>query len=351
MNILVISKSGSTSTSITGGQIVNHYIYNRFREAGHNVTFSIELFGFKSNIDLLLKLISHIPTISKYDHVIMDSSTYTKTLPMVMLFKLFYGSKKLSCIHHHFLYMMISGWRKHLYKWMEFTFLKQFGHVILVSPYILNICKSFLPHDKIHFCQLAFDKTLPAETEKVPNTILYVGTIEERKGLIYLVEGFKYLSPELRSKITVNIIGKVVEPYYKQKLDNMIEDLGLTEIFKFHGHVSEDVLLQQYSQSQIFAFPSLLEGYGMVLIEAMKYRLPVVCFNNTAMPYTVKTNHNGIVVTNKSSFELGNAIETLLTNHELYKKMSDGAYTTFLNTRSYSDLNKDIDGFIKKLIE
>lgn len=347
MNILVITQSGSTS--ITGGQIVNHYIYNRFREAGHNVTFSNELFEFKSNIDLLIKLMLHIPIFGKYDHVIMDSSTYTKTLPMVMLFKLLYGSEKLSCIHHHFIYMNLSGWKKKTYKLMEYTFLKQCGHIILVSPYILDICREFIPHDKIHFCPLAFDKSLPAERMKIPNSILYVGTIEERKGLIYLVESFKYISPKLRSKITVNIVGKVVSTSYKQGLDQLIENLGLTDIFKFYGRVSDEMLLQLYSESQIFAFPSLLEGYGMVLIEAMKYRLPVVCFDNTAMPYTVKTNQNGLIVPNESSHDLGKAIETLLTDYNLYKKVSDGAYTTFLNARSYQDLDKDIDEFIAKL--
>ena len=347
MNILVITQS--STSNITGGQSVNRYIYRRFADKGHDVRYSTQYFNFSSIFEFMFKLIYNIRLFSKFDHIIMDSSTHKKTLPFVILYRMFNGRSKISCIHHHFLYMSINGWKRELYKTIEYLFLKQCGHVIVVSPYIYEICKKSIPENRIHFCPLAFDKSDAIQTDKVPFSLLYVGTIEERKGLRYLIDAFEYIPDPLRSKITLNIVGKTVSEQYKKILCDNINSLGLESNIIFLGRVTDEELQRLYSQSMVFTFPSLLEGYGMVLIEAMKHHMPVICFNNTAMPYTVKNGYNGIVVENHSTIGFADAIEKLFSDNKLYEKTSSGAFITYKNCRSFKDLDADIDDYLNRI--
>lgn len=63
---------------------------------------------------------------------------------------------------------------------------------------------------------------------------------------------------------------------------------GLEDVVSFSGRVSDEELRNYYSKAYCFVLPSLLEGYGMVLIEAMSYGLPVIAFNNSAIPFTLR---------------------------------------------------------------
>ena len=95
----------------------------------------------------------------------------------------------------------------------------------------------------------------------------------------------------------------------------------------------------------------MLEGYGMVLIEAMSYGLPVIAFDNSAIPFTVKNDRNGILVRDKNILDLKKSILKLCVDTDYHRKLCDGALDTYRNARSLSDLDVDIENFvIKELI-
>jgi glycosyltransferase involved in cell wall biosynthesis len=94
-------------------------------------------------------------------------------------------------------------------------------------------------------------------------------------------------------------VGTVVDQLYYDNLKHQISTAGLTDNVNFRGRVSDEILAECYQKAEIFTFPSLLEGYGIVLIEAFNNGLPIICFDNTAMPYTVKDGVNGFVAKNK----------------------------------------------------
>lgn len=77
---------------------------------------------------------------------------------------------------------------------------------------------------------------------------------------------------------------------------SLVHLYGLEDVVTFVGRISDEELKSYYSRAYCFVFPSLLEGYGMVLIEAMSYGLPVIAFDNSAIPFTVKNDRNGILV-------------------------------------------------------
>lgn len=340
MEYLVIESK--CNSGITGGQAINNRLYDDISQKGNRVTRSTSLTNYSGNWGFLISNISHLHDYSKYDHIIIDSSSFSKTIWFVLLFRFFYGNNKLTATLHHFIHENMSGLKGILYKQLEILFIKQFNRIIVFSPYVVDRCKEYVNYNKILFIGLPFKNVITISSPKQYGKLLYVGTIEPRKGLIYLIEALHTLPQDRLKDIELNIIGKSTDERYNQKLKNKIKKYHLESNVIFRGRVTNEELASFYATSQIFTFPSLLEGFGMVLIEAMGYGLPVIAFNNSAMPYTVKTRKNGIIVENKSVSDYGNAILELLNNPTLYMQLSAGAIATHRNAKSFEDFDRDV---------
>ncbi|MDR1761228.1 MAG: glycosyltransferase family 4 protein [Bacteroidales bacterium] len=228
---------------------------------------------------------------------------------------------------------------------METLYLKISDATIIPSPYVKNLFTKLLPKSKYFYIELGVKKGLThfskQKTEQ-NNNLLFVGSIERRKGLIYLLEALNILT---KKEVTFhcNIVGKVIDECYFKMLEKKVEQFGLQNKITFCGRVSEEQLSEYYNNSYCFVFPSLLEGYGMVLIEAMSYGLPIVAFDNSAMPYTVKHGENGLLAENKNTKTLAKSIANILANPSLRQKLSDGALHSYGNARSFADMDKEID--------
>ena len=88
----------------------------------------------------------------------------------------------------------------------------------------------------------------------------------------------------------------------------------------------------------------------MVIIEAMSYGIPVIAFDNSAMPYTIKNGYNGLLIKNKNIHELADRMQTVFIDKNLREKLSIGALETYNRARSLNDLDKDISLFIKQTL-
>ncbi len=103
--------------------------------------------------------------------------------------------------------------------------------------------------------------------------ILYVGTIEPRKNLVRLVEAYARMKAAglPHQLLLVGKLGWDYKPLYQR-----IDDLGLRGDVLFLGYVPSDDLVSLYNMAEVFAFPSLYEGFGLPVIEAMACGTPVV---------------------------------------------------------------------------
>ena len=89
----------------------------------------------------------------------------------------------------------------------------------------------------------------------------------------------------------------------------------------------------------------------MVIVEAMSFGLPVVAFDNTAMPYNVRNNENGFLVENRNVKEFALKMDTLLMNDEKLKELSLGAYSIYAHLHSKVDFDEDVKAFTYELVE
>ena len=129
-----------------------------------------------------------------------------------------------------------------------------------------------------------------------------------------------------------------------------VQDYQIEEKVKFLGRVDSDLKSKLFQESKLFLFPSQNEGYGLVLVEAMSYGMPVVAFDNTAMPYTVNST-NGAVVLNKDIEKMAEAMEKILMNNTEYCRVSEGAKKTVSALPSEETINREYVAFIQKLKE
>jgi len=111
------------------------------------------------------------------------------------------------------------------------------------------------------------------------------------------------------------------QKYYK-KLVDLVDGLGLGGDVSFAGKVSDEEFKNYYEEGSIFIFPNHLQSWGLVVFEAIARGLPVIV-SKTAGASEVLTDHeNSILVEPKSPEEIAAAVEELVDNPDLYKKLS-----------------------------
>ena len=146
--------------------------------------------------------------------------------------------------------------------------------------------------------------------------ILFVGNLIPRKGLHYLIEAAKYVIKE--NKETKFVV--VGEGPLKTNLISYSKEQGVSDKFTFLGEVPEAMLHKLYNCADVFASPSIQEGQGISLLEAQATAKPVVAFNVSAINEVVKNKETGLLV-EPDSYELANALSSLLSNKSLREKM------------------------------
>lgn len=334
------------SEKVTGGQVYDRLFIKGLQEKeGLSVDFLLDKDLFTQNKFLyifayLLKLCK----CCKYDYILTNSRLYTRLF--VLFFFLRILGKKIYSIHHHFSYLGETGWRYVIHKTLELFFLRISTATILASPYVKDKFSEMLPKSKYVYLPLGVKKSKRNTVNKkeISGTVdlLYVGTIEKRKGLLYLIESLNKLSINRKYSYKCHIVGKVLEEAYKKEMDNKIKEYNLSDNIVFHGRLDDEQLDKIYAESDIFVFPSMLEGYGMVLLEAMSYSLPIIAFDNSAMPYTVKTGETGILVENKNIESFYSAIVKLIEDKDYYSNIVETSKKRYEEIRTEENLKEDI---------
>lgn len=105
-------------------------------------------------------------------------------------------------------------------------------------------------------------------------------------------------------------------------LRKQVELLGLEESVVFTGELAtDDEVRREFFKADIFALPSLQEGFGLVFLEAMAAGLPVVAARSAAVPEVVPDEEAAILVRPGDANALADALTRLLKNENLRKEM------------------------------
>uniref|UniRef100_Q01XK5 Glycosyl transferase, group 1 n=1 Tax=Solibacter usitatus (strain Ellin6076) TaxID=234267 RepID=Q01XK5_SOLUE len=152
---------------------------------------------------------------------------------------------------------------------------------------------------------------------KGPLRVIWVGQICQRKGLSYLLDAARKLSPE-KVQVVLRGYGKV-----DWKLLKCYGDVAID----VQQGLPHDLLLRDLHSSDIFALPSLVEGFGHSILEAMSTGLPVITTSHTCGADIVTPGVDGFLVPIRDSDAIANALEWALSNRPQLAEMGREAST------------------------
>jgi len=153
------------------------------------------------------------------------------------------------------------------------------------------------------------------------NIILFVGSLTPRKAPDVLV---KAMSLVLKRRPDSRLLF-VGDGYYRNDLEALAKEYGIQENITFMGFVDDDTKKLCYSAADIFVLPSRSEGFGIVLLEASAYGLPLVVSGLEVFRSVVQDNYNGFFTEKENERDLASKILSLLDDADLRKKMGGNA--------------------------
>jgi glycosyltransferase involved in cell wall biosynthesis len=150
-------------------------------------------------------------------------------------------------------------------------------------------------------------------------TILYVGRLERSKGLHYLIPAFARVLSSVPDA-TLAVVGRGSAEYLRE-LRLSAKSAGVSDKVVFTGRIPQEVLPHAYAACALVVLPSLMEGFGISLLESMASSRPCVATRVGAIPEILRHRETGLLVKPADSRELGDAMATLLADPGLGRAM------------------------------
>ena len=148
--------------------------------------------------------------------------------------------------------------------------------------------------------------------------ILHVGTLEKRKNLPALIQAFKIVRENGFPNLKLVLVGKASNKITlddNSAIKDTINEQQLTNEVILTDYLCDAEVQQLYQKAKLYVFPSINEGFGIPVLEAFKYQVPVVIANNTCLP---EVAGQGAKSFNPFSVkDMANAISTLLKDEPL----------------------------------
>lgn len=152
--------------------------------------------------------------------------------------------------------------------------------------------------------------------------ILFSGKLTKYKGVKYLIQAAKNINA------TIGIAGDGPE---RKNLEQAVKDLNAKNV-KFFGYIHQKDLIKLYYRADVCVVPSIWdEPLGLVVLEAMAAKTPVVVTRKGGIPLMVKDGYNGLFVRPHNAKEIANKVNILLNDDDMRKKMGEQARETVLD--------------------
>ncbi len=198
--------------------------------------------------------------------------------------------------------------------------IKRANKIITISNYSKYEIEKYYPNakNKIEVILLGVDKKYRIIDNIVKKQqILYVGSMNERKNILGVLQAFNKLE---NKKIKLVIVGNFLSNFnINEKIEKELTNAYLNSNIKFKNDVDNSELVKLYNESLLLLFPSFYEGFGLPVLEAMACGTPVVCSDSSSLP---EVGGDAVVYCDAYDIDdIKDKIEMLLDDKDLQKKM------------------------------
>ena len=142
--------------------------------------------------------------------------------------------------------------------------------------------------------------------------LLYVGNLLPHKNLLGLLDALAILRRRLSARLIIRGEGQLA---YARAVRQRVETLGLSQAVRFQGYAAEGTLRDLYSRAACLVLPSLREGFGLPVLEAMACGTPVITSNSSSLPEV--GGDAALRVDPDDAIDLSDAMHRVLTDPDL----------------------------------
>jgi glycosyltransferase involved in cell wall biosynthesis len=367
INCKILMMMPICQSPVTGGEIYNRKLYDYLRSRystvenitwqtkPHNTRLQFFLNSLKQNLSLL-KLLSRLEGRTIIIEDISTSSDLFLFNLMIRLTRPFLGKqvRVIPIVTHLYAPLAKGRLNTGLKLYEERIFLNCADGIIVISEFTKRSVENLMCHSidmVVAYPGLNVSSTGKAGEcvrDKENLHLLFVGYITTRKGVDTLIDSFRILVKDYGiHNLILDLVGDTTrDPSFFREISHSCESAEIGDKVCIHGRVASDELERLYAIADIFVFPSLWEGFGMVLIEAMYNRLPIVATDAGAIPFLVKDGENGILVPVKDSEKLAKSIKKLIDSPELRRSFAESNYRLAIQfnwNRSFSNIESFLD--------
>ena len=248
-------------------------------------------------------------------------------------------------VHHTYYqqsrYIRSQGWKKILYRWEKFGY-RRSNYIMCDSVSTRRIVLRHygvrrLPCETIPV-GVDTDRFFPLNLERVPNSLFFLGRLEARKGIDFLIKTIPIVKEKLRD-IQLFIGGDGV---LKSYLDNFIKKNNLENNVHLLGTIDDAALNEWYNKVSVVIIPSVFEGFGLTAIEAMACGTPVIATDVDALRDVIEDGANGLLVPYNDIETLSTKILYLLANKAEQLKFSINGRKKAQTVYNWDNITQDI---------
>jgi glycosyltransferase involved in cell wall biosynthesis len=190
------------------------------------------------------------------------------------------------------------------------------GWVVASSFTAQSLIDNGVDKDRIHIAPYGLDRSLYIERENVrpgnePFTIIFLGSLIQRKGLFYLLDAVRMLKTK---KVRVVLRGRSLPD---EELIRTYRDLNIDVAL----NSSNSQVISDLHNSDIFVLPSLIEGFGHSLLQAMGCGLPVIATPNTCAADIIENGKQGFIVPIRDPTAIAEKLDWSISNRNELNSM------------------------------
>lgn len=221
--------------------------------------------------------------------------------------------------------------------------------LLLIVPQLYDDVKKYMRIRDIYFCPngvpTILDKEVDVQRHNEVPEILFLSNLLLSKGILDLLDAL-YLLRGDGYNFHCTIVGAEAAIMRREQLQAEIESRHLTNMVDYAGPKYGEDKDFYLRNADIFVFPSHREAFGLVNLEAMQYKLPIIATDVGGIPYTVQDGITGYISPVRNPILLEQALVKLINNSELRMSMGEAGYQFY---KSEFTIDKFIDRMINVL--